>query len=381
MRSPSTIRKLLLIAGLTAWQQIAIAGHVEARASSATPPRNVVARDNALPSTLAPMLAKVLPAVVSVAAEGTTSGAQSAKSDVIKDPVLRRLLGLPEVPAGKTESSQHFLSAGSGVIIDALQGYVVTVNHVIDHAEKIRITLADKRQLDAKVVGTDSQTDLAVLKVDPERLVALPLGDSKELQVGDYVVALGNPFGIGQTATFGIVSGLGRTGFGIEPYEDFIQTDASINPGNSGGALVDTSGRLIGINAALVSQAGANVGIGFAIPVGVVNVVTQQIIATGKVSRGALGLMVKDLPQPTGNGTQIQPASGALVSEVDPDSAAAKAGIEDGDIVTGLDGESIATGGQFRNAMGLKQPGERVKLKIIHQGNERNVMALLEIAM
>jgi serine protease DegQ len=379
LRLSSNLKKSLLIIGLAACQQIAIPAHVEARAPVTTENNNVAKKDSGLPSTLAPMLAKVLPAVVSVSAEGPMA---SPKSEVFKDPALRRLLGLPELPTGEQQSSeQRFQSLGSGVVIDARQGYVVTVNHVVERAEKIHITLADKRQLDAKVIGADAQTDIAVLKVDPDRLVSLPLGESKRLQVGDYVVALGNPFGIGQTATFGIISGLGRMGFGIESYEDFIQTDASINPGNSGGALVDTTGRLIGISAALVSKDGGNVGIGFAIPVDVVNLVAQQLIATGKVSRGALGLVVRDLTPAATKGTQIQTASGAEVSQVNPDSAAAKAGIEDGDVVLELDGKTIATGGEFRNAIGLKQPGEMVKLKILHRGNERNVMAMLEPPM
>jgi S1-C subfamily serine protease len=287
-------------------------------------------------------------------------------------------LGLPELPASEPKSGQRFVSGGSGVIIDARQGYVVTVNHVIEHADKISVTLADKRQLDASLIGSDPQTDIAVLKIDPDRLVSLPLGDSKTLQVGDYAIALGNPFGVGQTATFGIISGLGRTGFGIEPYEDFIQTDASINPGNSGGALVDTTGHLIGINVALLSKDGGNVGIGFAIPVDAVSLITQQLIATGKVSRGALGLVVQDLPPSATGNVDIKTASGVLVSEVNPESAAAKAGIENGDVVVELDGETITTGGQFRNAMGLKQPGQMVKLKIFHRGSPRNVMAMLE---
>jgi len=380
LRLLSNFKKSLLIIGLAVCQQIVVPAHVQARAPSTTELSNGPKKDSGLPSSLAPMLAKVLPSVVSVSAEGPVA---SAKSEVLKDPALRRLLGLPDAPAGEQpkSSEQRFQSLGSGVVIDARQGYVVTVNHVVEHAEKVRITLADKRQLDARVVGADAQTDIAILKVDPDGLVALPLGDAKRLQVGDYVVALGNPFGIGQTATFGIISGLGRMGFGRESYEDFIQTDASINPGNSGGALVDTTGRLIGISAALVSKDGGNVGIGFAIPVDVVNLVAQQLIATGKVSRGALGLVVRDLTPASTKGTQIQAASGAVVSQVNPESAAAKAGIEDGDVVVELDGKSIATGGEFRNAIGLKQPGEMVKLKILHHGNERNIMAMLEPPM
>jgi len=371
--SPSSLKRLLLIIVVAVWQQTVLPGHVEARTSPASDVRNAGNKDIGLPPTLAPMLAKVLPAVVSIAAEGTEATPQN---DSIKDPALRRFFGLPDLPK---HPGEHFQSLGSGVVIDARQGYVVTVNHVIEHAQTIHIILADKRQLDAMLVGADPQTDIAVLKVDPDGLVSLPLGDAKQLQVGDYAVALGNPFGVGQTATFGIISGLGRMGFGIEQYEDFIQTDASINPGDSGGALVDTMGHLIGINAALVSQNGGNVGIGFAIPIDVVNLVAQQLIATGKVSRGAIGLVVQDLTPSAAKDMQIATPAGAMVSQVNPESAAAKAGIENGDVVVEVDGEAIATGSQFRNAIGLKQPGDQVKLKILHRGSERNVMAMLEL--
>lgn len=372
VHSPSNLKRLLLIIGVAVWQQAVLPEHVQARTSPAPDIRSVGSKVTGPPSTLAPMLAKVLPAVVSIAVEGSEPAPQS---DSIRDPALRRFLGLPDIPQ---HSGGRFKSLGSGVIIDARQGYVVTVNHVIEHAETIHITLADRRQLDAKLVGADPQTDIAVLKVDPDRLVALPFGDSKQLQVGDYAVALGNPFGIGQTATFGIISGLGRMGFGIEQYEDFIQTDASINPGDSGGALVDTMGQLIGINAALLSQTDGNVGIGFAIPVDVVDLIAQQIITTGKVSRGALGLVVQDITPSAARDMQIQMDAGAMVSQVNPESAAAKAGIENGDVVVEVDGEPITTGSQFRNAVGLKQPGDKIKLKILRHGNQRSVMALLE---
>lgn len=375
MRSPSTFKMLLPIIGLAVLQQAVFPSPVEARASSAAALNDVAKKESGLPPSLAPMLAKIFPAVVSVGAEGTES---LSKDELFKDPVLRRLLGLPELPSGEQHASGRFESAGSGVIIDARQGYVVTVNHVIEHAERIRVTLADGRQLDAALVGADPQTDVAVLKIDPDRIVSLPLGDSKQLQVGDYVVALGNPFGVGETATFGIISGLGRMGFGVESYEDFIQTDASINPGDSGGALVDSTGHLIGINAALLSHNGSNVGIGFAIPIDAVKVIAQQIIATGKVSRGDLGLEVRDLTPSSAKEMQIQMTAGAVVSQVAPDSAAARAGIENGDVVTELDGKTITTGGQFRNVLELKQPGESVKLKVLHRGNERNVVAMLQ---
>jgi S1-C subfamily serine protease len=255
---------------------------------------------------------------------------------------------------------------------------VITNNHVVDRADKILITLKDHRQLDAKLVATDPQTDVAVLKVEGDHLTSLPLGDSKRLQVGDYVVAIGNPFGVGQAATFGIVSAVGRTGLGIESYEDFIQTDASINPGNSGGALVDLSGRLVGMNAAIISRGGGNVGVGFAIPIDLVKTIADQLITKGKVSRGALGVTIQDLTPALAQAMGVNLAGGALVSQVSPQSAAAKAGIEQGDVITALDGETVASSSQLRNAVGQKQPGTAVRLSLLHQGKERTVTATLD---
>jgi Do/DeqQ family serine protease len=302
-----------------------------------------------------------------------------AQNPLFQDPLFRRFFGLPENQNPQKSPTERFQAVGSGVIIDAAQGYVVTNNHVVERAEKIFVTLTDRRQLAAKLVGTDPQTDTAVLKIEAEGLTAVPLGDSKQLRVGDYVVAIGNPFGVGQTATFGIVSAVGRTGLGIEGYEDFIQTDASINPGNSGGALVDMNGRLIGINAAIISRGGGNVGIGFAVPISMVKTVADQLIAHGKVTRGALGLSIQDLTPALARAMGIGVSGGAVVSQVMPQSAAAKAGIVEGDVITALNGESIMSSAQLRNTIGQMQPGTNVRVTLLRDSKERIVTATLDV--
>ena len=350
-----------------AQQPATVAARAEPGAPAGAPPP--------MAATLAPMLAKVSPAVVNISVQGTMRVAQNP---MFQDPFFRRFFNLPENSAPRNAPTERFQAVGSGVIYDARAGYVITNNHVVDHADKILVTLLDRRQLDAKLVAADAQTDVAVLKVEPDRLTALPTGTSKDLKVGDYVVAIGNPYGLGQTATFGIVSALGRTGLGIEGYEDFIQTDASINPGNSGGALVDMSGRLIGINAAILSRSGGNVGIGFAIPIDMAKAVAQQLIAYGKVSRGALGVSIQDLTPVLARAMGVAVSSGAVVSQLQPGSAAAKAGIEEGDVITALDGETLTGSAQLRNEIGQKQPGTAVRLTLLRDGKERTVTATLE---
>ena len=320
--------------------------------------------------TLAPMLAKVSPAVVNISVQGTEEVAQNP---LFQDPLFRQFFNIPQGP-----STERFQAVGSGVIIDAEHGYVITNNHVVKNAQEIQVTLEDRRQFNAKLAGTDPQTDIAVLKIEADSLAALPLGISQDLKVGDYVVAIGDPFGLGQTATFGIVSALGRTGLGIEGYEDFIQTDASINPGNSGGALVNMAGQLIGMNTAILSQSGGNVGVGFAIPVDMVRTITQELIASGKVSRGELGVRVQNLTPVLAQAMGINVSSGALVSQVVPGSAAAKAGMKSGDVITKLDENPVTSGSDLRNGIGEKAPGTSVRLTLLHDGKERTVTATLE---
>ena len=321
------------------------------------------------PPTLAPMLAQVSPAVVNISVEGTI---KQEPNPAFKDPTLRRFFNLPDAP-----QAEQFNAVGSGVIIDATNGYVLTNNHVVENADRVMVTLKDGRQLEAKVAGTDPQTDIAVLKISPSRLTALPLGDSKKVLVGDYVVAIGNPFGLGQTATFGIVSAVGRSGLGIEGYEDFIQTDASINPGNSGGALVNFRGELIGINSAIFSRTGSNVGVGFAVPANMARWVAQQLVASGKVTRGSLGVTVQDLTPPLAQAMGTDRTGGAVVAQVAPRSPAAKAGLQRGDIITALDADPVNSSSQLRNAIAERTPGTNVRVTLLRDGQEQNVTASL----
>ncbi|MGH6877693.1 MAG: trypsin-like peptidase domain-containing protein, partial [Rhizomicrobium sp.] len=259
--------------------------------------------------TLAPMLAKVSPAVVNISVQGTI---QVAQNPAFQDPLFRQFFGIPAQP-----QTERFQAVGSGVIIDAARGLIVTNDHVVKNAQEIQVTLKDRRQRTAKLIGADPQTDIAVLQIPAVNLKDIPLGTSKDLRVGDYVVAIGDPFGIGQTATFGIVSALGRTGLGIESYEDFIQTDASINPGNSGGALVDLQGRLIGINTAILAPGGGNIGIGFAVPINMARQVMDQLLRYGEVKRGRIGVAIQDLTPDIAQALGTTHTQGAVIARVE----------------------------------------------------------------
>jgi len=317
----------------------------------------------AIPS-LAPMLKKASPAVVNIATHGVQ---RSQQSPMFADPFFRRFFNLPNQPR-----EREFQSAGSGVIIDAKKGYVLTNHHVINDADEITVTLSDRRQVDAKVIGSDTQSDIAVLQIDAKDLHALPIGDSDALQVGDFVVAMGNPFAIGQTATLGIVSALERSGLGIEGYESFIQTDASINPGNSGGALIDSTGHLVGINTAILSRSGGNNGIGFAIPSNMAMSMARQIIDHGEVRRGQIGVTIQDLTHRLADAMGIKNRSGgAVVTGVQPDSAAESAGIKVGDVVVKLNDSVVKSGVDLRNRVGLMAPGSKIRLTIVRDGKEK----------
>jgi Do/DeqQ family serine protease len=365
------MRHVLLIA-LGVSVAILVADGPAAVAAAPAPDVRAASATGAAPPSLAPMLARVSPAVVNVSVQGTMA---VADNPILKDPLFREFFGVPE---NAPPPQQRFQAAGSGVIYDAALGYVLTNNHVVEHATKILVTLTDRRQLDAKLIASDPQSDIAILKIVADRLTSLPLGVSKQLQVGDYVVAIGNPFGVGQTATFGIVSALGRTGLGIERYEDFIQTDASINPGNSGGALVDIEGRLIGMNSAILSRGGGNVGIGFAVPVDMIKSVASQLITYGKVSRGSLGVTIQDLTPALAQAMGIAVSAGAVVTLVMAESAAAKAGLQEGDVIVALDGEPVTGSSQLRNAVGQSKPGVSVRLTLLRDGRERIVPVTLD---
>ncbi|MBA4286831.1 MAG: serine endoprotease DegQ [Xanthomonadaceae bacterium] len=321
--------------------------------------------------SLAPMLKGVLPAVVNIAVVGKAQPQQ--QNPLLNDPFFRRFFDVPEGQQQQPQQREAPQGIGSGVIVDAAKGYVITNNHVVADAETIKVRLNDDRELDAKLVGTDPDTDLAVLKIEPKNLTALVISDSDKLEVGDFVVAIGSPFGLRQTVTSGIVSGLGRQGLG-EGYEDFIQTDASINPGNSGGALINLRGELIGINSQILSRSGGNIGIGFAIPTNLVKSVMTQLIDNGSVVRGRIGIQGgQELTPELAKAFNVPGGKGALIGKVVPDSPAAKGGLQDGDIVIEANGKAIKDFGQLRYMVGLLRVGDKVNLKILRDGKQKDV--------
>ena len=318
--------------------------------------------------SLAPMLKRVTPAVVNVATRGTVH----EQNPLLNDPFFRRFFDVPNAPRDR-----EFQAAGSGVIVDAKNGYIVTNAHVIENATEITVQLLDNRSLTAKVVGKDEGSDLAVLKVQAANLAEIPIADSDLQEVGDYVVAIGNPFGLGHTVTSGIVSALGRSGINPEGYEDFIQTDASINPGNSGGALVNLNGKLVGINSAILSRTGGNIGIGFAIPSNMMKTVMQQLIKYGEVRRGVLGVNIQTLSPDIAESMDLGNTQGALVSQVIDGSAAEKAGIKAGDVVTAVNGKPVKDAASLRNTIGLLRIGDKVDIALIRDGKPRRVTAVI----
>jgi len=344
----------LILAGRLA---IAVLVLGAASAHGAAPP------DARVLPTLAPLVNEVTPAVVNISV--VTRAIED--NPLFRDPFFRRFFNVPERPQRREQA------AGSGVIVDASRGYVLTNNHVIKDADQIVVTLKDRRQFQAKLVGTDPGTDVAVLHIAARDLTALRLGDSDQLNVGDYVLAIGNPFGIGQTVTSGIISALGRSGLSPEGYEDFIQTDASINPGNSGGALVSLRGELIGINSAILGPSGGNVGIGFAVPSNMARAVMDQIAKYGEVRRGRLGIEMADLNAEVARKLQVSSLSGALIAGVQPGSPADRAGLRQGDIVTAMNGRAINTAPELRARLGLTPVGEEVEFRVSRGSEERTL--------
>jgi Do/DeqQ family serine protease len=338
-----------------------------AMASAALP---AMLDDQPMPS-LAPLVKGASPAVVSIATKGTVS---ASRNPLMDDPLFRRFFGVPP-----QQRQREVRSAGSGVIIDAKNGYIITNHHVVENADEIEIFLLDERSIEAEVIGSDPGTDIAVIKVaDPEKLVQMPLGNSDNVSVGDFVVAIGNPFGLQHTVTQGIVSALGRTGISQDGYEDFIQTDASINPGNSGGALINLRGELIGINSAIFSNSGGNIGIGFAIPVNIAKSIMAQIIEFGEVRRGLLGVSISDFNTETAEAYNIdEDIQGAFVQEVVSGSAAEIAGIKVGDIIVAVDDQKVASAADLRTNIGLRRSGETVRIKIIRNGKNKTITATL----
>ncbi len=322
-----------------------------------------------LPS-LAPMLKDVNPAVVNIA----TYTKQEANNPLLNDPFFRHFFNIPEQQRQAPQRRQR--SAGSGVIIHAENGTVLTNYHVINGADDIQVVLNDGRTFAAELVGSDPEVDIAVLKIQAKDISALKVANSDKLEVGDFVVAIGNPFGLGQTVTTGVISALGRTGLGIEGYEDFIQTDASINPGNSGGALVNLRGELVGINTAIIAPAGGNVGIGFAIPINMVNASLNQILEHGEVRRGQLGVSIQDINPELQKAFDLENGQlGVLVTGVADDSEADKAGIKAGDVIIAVDGRDTLSTGALRNAIGVRGIGDKVKVTLIRDGKHKTLSA------
>ena len=317
--------------------------------------------------TLAPMLKQVNPAVVNIS---TFSKRERQYNPLLNDPFFRRFFDLPETPEAEPQAPEkRQQSAGSGVIVGADDGIVMTNYHVIRNADEVYVSLIDGRNLKAEVVGTDPQLDIAILKVEADELTEVKIADSSRLEVGDFVVAIGNPFGLGQTVTTGIVSALGRSGLGIEGYENFIQTDASINPGNSGGALVNLAGELVGINTAIISPAGGNVGIGFAIPVNMAQASMAQIIEFGEVRRGQIGIGIQDITPDLRDAFNLKKGQfGVLVTNVFEDTPAAKAGLKTGDIILEVDGRKTRSAAQLRSRIGIKKIGDEVRLSLLRDG-------------
>ena len=358
MRRLGSSRGISTRVGKTSLCALAVSALVWAFPASAALPVQL-ADGEPLP-TLAPMLERTTPAVVNIATFTTVQ----VTNPLLADPFFRRFFN--------NRRYRRTQAAGSGVVVDAKRGYIVTNSHVVQRADEISVTLADGRTLPATLVGSDEQVDLAVLQVAPDELSEIGFADSNELRVGDFVVAIGNPFGLSQTVTSGIVSALGRSGLGIEGYEDFIQTDASINPGNSGGALVDLRGDLIGINTAIYAPSGGNVGIGFAIPANLVRVIMDQLIEHGEVRRGYLGLSVQALNPKLAEAFDVKRRQGVVVVEVAPGSAAETAGLVSGDIITRIGDQQIAKVGDFQSQAAMIFIDDEVAMEVLRDGRNKH---------
>jgi Do/DeqQ family serine protease len=354
-----------------AWLAAAfIAGSAAAPAVAALP----APLDAAPMPSLAPMVKRTSPAVVNIATRGTIKEQPGQRNPLLDDPFFRRFF---DAPPDSRPRERQFQSAGSGVIVDAKNGYIITNHHVVENASEITITLLDNRSFSAKVIGTDEGADVAVLQAKQPNLIAMALGDSSRLEVGDYVVAIGNPFGLQHTVTAGIVSALGRAGINPDGYEDFIQTDASINPGNSGGALVNLRGELVGINSAILSRSGGNIGIGFAIPVNMVKGVMDQLIKYGQVKRGVLGVNIYNVTPDIAKEFGLTESSGALVAGVAQGSAADRAGVKTGDIITSINSVTMKDAAELRNTIGMLRVGDKVEIGLLRDGKPRKVTALI----
>jgi Do/DeqQ family serine protease len=319
--------------------------------------------------SIAPVVSRVTPGVVGISVRGRVR----EDNPLFQDPMFRRFFNLQQQPIEReTEAT------GSGVIVDAAQGYVLTNSHVTENGNSIEVTTKDGRRLNARLIGRDPETDIAVLQIPAAGLTAVPMGDSDRLQVGDFVLAVGNPFGLGQTVTSGIVSALGRTGLGIEGYEDFIQTDASINPGNSGGPLVDLQGRVIGINTAILAPSGGNVGIGFAVPINIARQVMAQLISGGEIKRGRIGVAIQDLTPDIAQALGTTYTQGAVIARVVQGSPADRAGLRTNDLVVAVNGVPIHNGAELKNHVVVARIGDAIDLTVVRGGSERTVAVRID---
>jgi serine protease Do/serine protease DegQ len=328
--------------------------------------------------SLAPLLEKINPAVVNIATRGTTEVRNPLMDHpLFEDPNFRRFFGMPDGP--QTQETQ---SLGSGVIVDARKGYILTNAHVIKGADEIKVNLIDEREFTAKVIGADEETDVALIQIEATNLTELSLADSDKARSGDFVVAIGNPFGLRHTVTSGIVSATGRSGIGdADSFQDYIQTDASINPGNSGGALVNFQGELIGLNSAILSRSGGNIGIGFAIPSNIARQVMQQLIQYGEVKRGRLGVVVQNITPDLAKAFGLSSNAGVLVAQVQPGSAADKAGIKAEDVIMTINGRGVQSYRDLRNTIGLLRVGDKLTLEILRNGKRQVINTSVGEAM
>ena len=322
-----------------------------------------------------PVVKSAAPAVVNISSSRMVKSPETGPGGLDED-FLRRFFGEEFMRQFRVPKERRERSLGSGVIVNS-SGYILTNGHVVDNASEVKVALSDKRELPGKIIGIDPGTDIAVIKVNADHLATLPFADSSKVEVGDICLALGNPFGLGQTVTMGIVSATGRGGLGIEDYEDFIQTDASINPGNSGGPLMNVRGELIGINTAILSPSGGNLGIGFAVPSNMVRAVMDQIITTGKVTRGYLGVTIQDINSDLATAMKLSDRRGALIGDVDPQGPAAKSGIQSADVIVEINGKPIADSRELRLLVSAMKPGSQLNMRVLHNGETRNVTLTL----
>jgi serine protease Do/serine protease DegQ len=348
----------------TIWSSLLLAVLALVTAEAALPD-NVAGRPV---TSLAPLVEAASPAVVNIRVSQTIN-----RRNPFGDDAFRRFFGIPDAPGG----TQEVASAGSGVIVDAERGYILTNHHVVANADAIQISLIDGEILDAEIVGSDPATDIAVIKVEANGLTDMPIGNSEGARVGDFVIAIGNPFGLGHTVTSGIISALGRTGISRDGYEDFIQTDASINPGNSGGALVNMNGELIGINSAIISRSGGNVGIGFAVPTEIASSIMGQILEFGEIRRGLLGVGIQTIDAEMAKALDANVESGALITNIVPESAAEEAGLEVGDIIVEVNDKKVDNASELRNMIGLLRSGDEIAIKYVRNSRTSSTNALL----